>query len=178
MYVPQKGLGDKHAQFRVYIGNQPNYPFVNAKQGVAALVKGEIYSVCQECGNGWRKVFNVYAKLLYALSPATFVSVSNTSWQHFRDHQLLQASSNTGLFFSPLTWEQTAKDSDKNIHIVMGKTYANSLKLPSSLSWLNHEFAIDVSRRLIVCPYFDYRQLSNQKIIFMVNVLRDEFGIT
>lgn len=50
----------------------------------------------------------------------------------------------------------------------MGRTYAralvNSGRLDVPLTWLDHEFAINAASRVIVCPYFDYRQLSNLKI--------------
>jgi hypothetical protein len=54
------------------------------------------------------------------------------------------------------------------VHIICGKGHAkaliNSGKLVDNLVWLDDEFAIDRENKLIVCPYFDYRQLSNIKI--------------
>ena len=35
----------------------------------------------------------------------------------------------------------------------------------------NVKFAIDTKNRLIVCPYFDYRQLSNRKIARLADLL-------
>jgi hypothetical protein len=37
--------------------------------------------------------------------------------------------------------------------------------------WLDDEFAIDKEHNLIVCPYFDYRQLSNNKIIRSIAII-------
>jgi hypothetical protein len=98
------------------------------------------------------------------------------SWQQYRDHALLQNLSNTNLLFcAPQLTHVKDKDKDKNynvLHFVMGKTYAKSLNLPSSLKWLDNEFAIDTHNKLVVCPYFDYRQLSNIKIMRLVELIK------
>lgn len=163
------GLGEGDAKFKVYIANRPAYADLNHHQVVQAIRTTEIASIGQSCGNGWRKVFNVYAKLLFAC-PQTWGLVKCQSqysnWQAYRDKQLLQAGSGTALLFN--FNGQLAKDS---IHLIMGRTYAKSLSLPNSLMWLDQEFAIDIANRLIVCPYFDYRQLSNAKIITLVALI-------
>ena len=165
------GLGEPHAQIRVYIANRPTFNFALGQNNVIALQQGEIAAVGQACGNGWRKVFNVYAKLMFALSGELAIAMQPhefVDWQAYRDQRLLQVNSNTALLFSPY---QTAELQSDVFHIVMGKAYANSLNLPASLQWLDKEFAIDLSHRLIVCPYFDYRQLSNAKIIRLVELI-------
>ena len=165
------GLGDPYAQFNVYIGNRPHFSEYANLDCVNPLSAGEIYGIGQACGNGWRKVFNVYAKLVFALNAENIVSIQGAqSWQSFRDHVLLQSSSNTSLLFSTL---HIAEHKDSNIvHIIMGKTYAKSLHLPQSLRWLDHEFAIDIESKVLICPYFDYRQLSNIKIIRLVELIK------
>ena len=90
------------------------------------------------------------------------------NWQAYRDQRLLQADSNTALIFSAY---QSTPPEHNIIHLVMGRTYASSLQLPVSLQWLDKEFACDLEHQLIVCPYFDYRQLSNSKIIHLVDLL-------
>ncbi|WP_342804913.1 hypothetical protein [Alteromonas sp. M12] len=165
------GLGDENADVNVYIQNRPTFGFEHNQRAVYPLKKGEIYALGQACGNGWRKVFNVYAKLLYALPNKCFeFNNAYASWQQYRDEELLQSRSKTALWFSPPKFQQTNK-----LHIVMGRTYAKSLSLPNTLEWINPEFAIDLHRRLIVCPYFDYRQLSNSKIIFLVDLIAENF---
>ena len=67
MHSLQKGLGDRHAHFNVFMGNRPDYEFAPCKDQFRALKVGDVYAIGQACGNGWRKVFNVYAKLVYAL---------------------------------------------------------------------------------------------------------------
>ncbi|MGS2721564.1 DUF6942 family protein [Paraglaciecola aestuariivivens] len=167
----EKGLGDAKALCKVYIANTPNMPCYQKLTEVQALVEGDIQAIGLACGNGWRKVFNVYAKLLYALNRPNFVSLSHyQNWQQFRDQALLQAGSNTSLLFSaPESDHLTAKG--REVHIVMGKGYANSLALHSDITWIDNYFAINPEKRLIVCPYFDYRQLSNAKIIQLVTII-------
>jgi len=160
------GLGCSKFTFAVYLANTPNMLEYQGITGVNSLVSGEINAIGQACGNGWRKVFNVYAKLLYALKPAdfNFAQRGAPTWQTYRDGYLLQAGSETALLFSPPELDTNAQ----TIHIICGRTYAKQLlasdELQANLVWLDDEFAIDEANRLIVCPYFDYRQLSNIKI--------------
>lgn len=170
--VKLSGLGDPLAQFNVYIGNRPKFSEYPSIDCVNPLSAGEIHAIGQACGNGWRKVFNVYAKLVFALNLDDLVSLQGTqSWQSYRDSALLQPSSNTSLLFSPPQITDTDIGSHE-VHIIMGKTYARSLDLPCPLTWLDHEFAINLEHKLLVCPYFDYRQLSNIKIIGLVDLIK------
>jgi|GEM_PF-134565 len=166
----QHGLGCTQHQIAVYIANRPPIEPYCSQQQLSPLVQDEITTIGQQCGNGWRKVFNVYAKLLYALNPSQFnFSSLAPTWQNFRDHHLLQSNSHTALFFSPpLLSNKKLKTKTPSIHIIIGRTYARSLlasgQLTVTLDWLDEEFAINREQRVIVCPYFDYRQLSNLKI--------------
>jgi len=166
--VSAVGLGDPAHSIAVYIGNIPPIePYVQASE-LQALVTGEIDAISKACGNGWRKVFNVYAKLLYALDAETFAfSRLAPSWQQYRDELLLQANSGVALLFSPPDLLQ----SRAKVHIIMGRTYAKTLAFADELQWLDDEFAIHPHFNCIVCPYFDYRQLSNVKIIRLTELM-------
>jgi hypothetical protein len=167
------GLGDQYAQFNVYIANIPAFSEYSSLGCIKPLSSGEIQAISLACGNGWRKVFNVYAKLLFALNAENIVSLQGSqSWQHFREHVLLQHLSNTRLLFLTPQLDNITGSNNNVVHIIMGKTYANSLNLPHSLTWLDHEFAIDTYNKLLVCPYFDYRQLSNIKIMRLVRLIK------
>ena len=122
---------------------------------ITAMTVGEIADIASETGNHWRKVFNVYAKLMFELAPEQFFN-----WQALRDEQLLQGNQHCLLFSAP---KITTFDENK-IHIVLGKGYAEMLGLVNQCTWLSNDFAINKEQRLIICPYFDYRQLSNIKI--------------
>jgi hypothetical protein len=166
------GLGVSCAQFNVYIANRPNFSEYPNLDYVNPLSSGEINAIGQACGNGWRKVFNVYAKLVFALNKETIVSLQGSqSWQAFRDHVLLQNASNTSLLFSTPLLADVINQNSHVIHIIMGKTYAKSLDLPQPLRWLDNEFALLADHKLVVCPYFDYRQLSNIKIVRLVELI-------
>ena len=136
-----------------------------------AMQAGDIDLIYQHCGNGWRKVFNVYAKLLFTLDTQQFTFARQAaSWQQYRDQFLLQKASDTALLFdAPLL-----KPADNTIHLIAGRTRAKQLiehGLACQLHWLNEEFAIDLINNLLVTPYFDYRQLSNEKIEFSATLL-------
>ena len=178
------GFGTDDYEIAVYIANRPPVSEYQQLERLTALTTGEIAHIRQQCGNGWRKVFNVYAKLLYALDKQQFHFASLApTWQLYRDDFLLQAHSKTSLLFSvpPLKRTQfkkptTTDANSKVVHIIMGKTYAKSLLSTGALDiefvWLNNEFAINRPQRVIVCPYFDYRQLSNVKIEFLAELIK------
>jgi len=166
------GFGDKNFSFAVYIANKPNMLEYQNLIDVTSLVGGEIDAINQACGNGWRKVFNVYAKLLYALDSKSFdFSQRAPSWQSYRDSYLLQEKSKTALLFS----SPQLMVNNEVIHIICGKHHAKSLlsndERVSNLVWIDDEFAIDRKNKLVICPYFDYRQLSNIKIERLADLL-------
>lgn len=150
------GLGSTIAGIRVYIGNRPPLPEYEALQGLRPLQTGEIASIARQTGNHWRKVFNVLAKILFGLDPQ-----GAASWQQLRDQRLLQADANEQLLFSAPDF------SHSGVHIICGKTYAEQLGLLAATVEIAPGFFIRPQRRLIVCPYFDYRQLSDVKISFL-----------
>ena len=166
------GFGDKDFNIAVYIANKPNMVEYQNLVEVLPLVSGEIDLINQACGNGWRKVFNVYAKFLFALDKPIFgFRVKQDSWQAYRDKQLLQNQQKVALLFSP----PLLKPNKKQLHIISGKGHAKNLikqgKLADNLAWLDDEFAIDKGHNLVVCPYFDYRQLSNSKIVRLIAII-------
>jgi hypothetical protein len=128
--------------------------------------------IAEQTGNHWRKIFNIYAKLIFEL-----YSMPEKSWQIFRERELLQQNCNQNLLFN-LSSETilnnitTKNITTKNITIIMGKTYATKLGFSECCHWLSPEFAINIKKRLIICPYFDYRQLSNIKISKLCQLIK------
>lgn len=168
----ERGLGCNDFNFAVYIANTPPMDEYDNLTEMHPLTSGEIKVIGQACGNGWRKVFNVYAKVLYALPKDHFNYTSlEQTWQQYRDNHLFQKNSHTALLFSP---PQLCKN-HKVLHVICGRTYAKSLinsgQLHAELIWIDDEFAIDKRNKLVVCPYFDYRQLSNAKIERLATML-------
>nr|WP_325050529.1 hypothetical protein [Pseudoalteromonas sp. T1lg75] len=102
------GFGAADAAIRVYVKNRP--PLVEFQQldTLLALDKEAIEKINAEAGNGWRKVFNVYAKWLFALHGAQGMVGELESWQQLRDQLLLRQHSNTALLFSTPEFDNQA----------------------------------------------------------------------
>ncbi|MDZ7868229.1 MAG: hypothetical protein U5L02_03355 [Rheinheimera sp.] len=178
--LPQPGLGDATARLRIYVAKAPPMAEFAGLDGCAALLPGQIDQIYRHCGNGWRKVFNVYAKLVWALPASWQPDLQDAqSWQQWRDRVLLQAGSGTALLFGANGFGQDGAGAD-TLHIIAGRQHARDLSaqglLPDSLTgglvWLDEEFAVAEKMRLLVCPYLDYRQLSDVKITRLVQLVR------
>ena len=147
------GLGDINAEFTVYIGNRPPLDEYLHLRSIKALQQGDVDAIVSQTGNHWRKIFNLYAKLGFMLNTQGY-----RSWQCYRDGFLLSKESRQALLFSPPDLRRPG------LHIITGRTYAQSLQLDAGLVAVDADFQIDTNKRLLVVPYFDYRQLSNEKL--------------
>ncbi len=171
------GVSCSQACIRVYIANRPPMEPYEHLESVKVLTQGEVSQIAQHTGNHWRKIFNVYAKFLYGLystQQALVVNLHDTQrWQDYRDAILLQANSRSMLLFSAPKFEKSESD----IHIIMGKQYAAQLgfdrETSEELVILDGDFAICKHKKLIICPYFDYRQLSNIKIDRLIALVQE-----
>ena len=102
------------------------------------------------------KIFNCFAKLCFEIN-----TQSENTWQALRDNQLLTETSEQLLLFSPP--ELGLNNKQKVVSLICGKTYFNQLSIDHRVEWIDDSFALNYDHNLIVCPYFDYRQLSNKK---------------
>ena len=166
------GIGDPDCDFVVYIGNRPPMDEYIKRQGLTPAAKGELASIGRETGNHWRKIINIYAKLGYMLDAKDF-----SSWQVYRERYLLTKGSGQALLFDDYI-ELTKSEA---VRLICGKVHAAMLLANSvvgnvaetSMQWVDADFAIDPSRRLIVTPYFDYRQLSNAKLEVLASIINN-----
>lgn len=152
------GLGSTEFQLGIYVANRPpidHYPQLSELQGLAA---GEVDHIVANTSNHWRKLFNVLAKLAEALG-------WTEDWRHYRDTQLLQSHCHMALLFNAPDFQSEGN----RIHVVAGKTYAEALGV--HVEWLDSRFAINREQRLIVSPYPDYRQLSNERISRLADMI-------
>ncbi|MEN0037980.1 MAG: hypothetical protein AAGC78_12980 [Cellvibrio sp.] len=160
------GFGSPKSSINFYIANRPpidDYPIMKEHRG---LTMGEQEHIVKHTSNHWRKVFNVYAKLLFDWYQLQGRTDLPASWQAYRNLDLFQQHSYEALLFSSPQF-----DADNTvIHIIAGKTYAAHLNLPP-LIWLDSYFAINNEHRLIVAPYPDYRQLSNERIARLIKLM-------
>lgn len=161
------GLGSNKSSINFYIANRPpidDYPTMQELRGLAA---SELTHIVKHTSNHWRKAFNVYAKLLFDWYSLQKRKDLPESWQAYRDLELFQPHSHEALLFSPIQL-----DKQRNaIHIIAGKTYASCLNLPP-LIWLDAYFAINQEYNIIVAPYPDYRQLSNERIARLLELMK------
>jgi len=165
--IPPIGFGSKESCLNFYIANRPpidDYPAMNK---LHSLATGELAHIVKHTSNHWRKAFNVYAKLLFDWYQLQGRKDLPATWQTYRDLELFQPHSKEALLFSA---PQFKKD-NPTIHIIAGKTYAAHLNLPP-LVWLDSYFAINKELHLIVAPYPDYRQLSNERIARLIELMR------
>lgn len=168
----------------VYIANRPPMEPYEGLDHLSPMKDGEIASIGAYTGNHWRKVFNVYAKLIYefaqqaereagakfAYQKAIKQINKAASWQAYRDQTLLQRGSQTGLLFS-----SPEINAEHTLHIIMGKAHGQALGFPvdpiHAISNEHSDFACYTQNGVIVCPYFDYRQLSNIKITALAGIM-------
>lgn len=162
------GVGNPNAQLIVYNANRPPLDEFRLLDKVRGLRQGEIQLIGELTGNHWRKIFNCFAKLIFELQPKHF-----KTWQALRDTELLTDSGEQLLLFSKpdIPVSKINLNGLKPIHIISGKTYFSQLSLNIKVEWLDDFFAINSQYKLIVSPYFDYRQLSNIKITQLVNLI-------
>ncbi|OEE67653.1 hypothetical protein A1OO_18095 [Enterovibrio norvegicus FF-33] len=167
-------LGSGNPSINVYVEKAPPLHALWGEMPLTGshtpLINGDINAIGQAGGNGWRKVFNVYAKLLFALpEDSTLRPLGFSTWQRFRDEALLQQASNAALYFGRHDL-LTLADSG-GIHIIAGKTHAQKLGIAEQCVWLDKDFARHPTLPIVICPYFDYRQLSNQKIDVLTKLM-------
>lgn len=178
------GLGDSSIEskqtggspvFNVYIANRPPLDEYQYIEDVLPLSSGDVSYIAQRTGNHWRKIFNVYAKFVFSFQQSKKVETLNT-WQIYRDECLLQKGSGLQLLFSH---PDLAGAANNICHIVMGKQYAIDLGFHEDdhegMVRIDNDFVIWPQQKLIVCPYFDYRQLSNIKIAQLITLVHQLF---
>ncbi|CAM4129650.1 DUF6942 family protein [Pseudoalteromonas byunsanensis] len=172
MKILTRGFGASSGLIAIYIEHCP--PMLEYKNltEVQPLSLGEVAMINQASGNGWRKIFNVYAKILGQLEHSDHNYTNYDSWQSYRDECLLQSHSQEALLFSV----PDLSANQYRYHVIAGRTYAKRLFrdhiFTNSLVWLDEEFAVDNNHRVVVCPFLDYRQLSNIKINKLCDILR------
>jgi hypothetical protein len=164
---------------QVLIQNRPPLADYQECEQLDSVQQGELAFIVAESGNHWRKIFNIYAKFIYQLALQTFKQgvLTQQSWQDYRDNTLLQQGSSTALVFYPSSadkqgeWIRRLTQPSPSIRIVVGKGFATEVLSDIPLLWLDDKFAVNHELGILVCPYFDYRQLSNNKILYLVDLV-------
>jgi hypothetical protein len=159
------GLGSLPSDLIVCIGNRPPIEALEKLTTIRPLANNEITSMVEQTGNHWRKIFNIFAKLMFELEPKHAMT-----WQQYRDEQLLQRGNQAALLFSnPSSFVKQGNA----IVLISGKQYAEQLGLLKDCIPLDNGFFQNPNHRLIITPYFDYRQLSNAKLLDLVKIIKN-----
>lgn len=148
------GLGSTEHAIGIYIGNRPNYPSINELQSLRLAKGAEVEHIIAQTGNHWRKVFSICAKIGFSLWPE-----EAARWQDYRDQILFRRGGQLALLFSapPL-------GNSQNVKLVLGKQYAEQCVTNALCTETLNGFLVNPQQKLIQTPYFDYRQLSNQRL--------------
>lgn len=164
-----QGFGNASAGLQFYIANRPAMDEYSDLSGVVPINQDTIERINAHCGNHWRKIFNVLAKLMFSLGNHTF-----SRWQDYRDHKLLTETDNLCLLFnSPQTLTASTKKGSVPLRVIAGKTYAEACVGDFSWQWNNERFALIPEQRIIISPYPDYRQLSDRRIETLVHLVAE-----
>jgi len=180
------GFGCHQPQVCFYVPHRPDFGDYPQLAELRPLMAGEIEHIVTNTNNHWRKLFNVYAKLMFEWLGLRGCTDLPASWQAYRDNHLFQASGHEALIFSlphvqsrpqagNLNAPNTAHLGQPVFHIIAGKTYGAALA-PPGLNWLDAHLAVNTHERLarariIVAPYPDYRQLTNARITQVCRLL-------
>jgi hypothetical protein len=159
------GFGDAQAKLMVCIGNRPDVESCRTMTGVQPIIKDQLASIVAETGNHWRKIFNIYAKLLHQLENTSFAT-----WQDYRDEKLLMKNCGHAMIFSDVI---SCREKTSGTIIVSGKTYAEAQGVMEGCVQIDESFYLNKAQKIIVAPYFDYRQLSNLKIEKLVELVQN-----
>ena len=134
--------------------------------------------IIQVGGNNWRKIFNIYSKLCFNLLSMNDHNLSRdtASWQEYRDKCLLRESS---IFSLQYLYESLLSPVDNDsLYILTGKKCVQEYNLTDKLVWINKDFAQVEGMNIVVCPYFDYRQLSNEKLETLTQLVSERIDLT
>lgn len=132
-------------------------------------MKGELHTIVSDTGNHWRKIFNIAAKLGVAFSESP-----RLAWQVYRDDFLCQEVSSVALLFGAQELLQTERDV---VHVISGHTYCADLFMAAQeddapqFDSIDDDFRLASREKVIDCPYFDYRQLSNVKLDRLISLI-------
>ena len=69
--MQQVGFGDTDSQICIYIEHSPKFSEFCEPSKLVPLPIGAIDIIANACGNGWRKIFNVYAKFAFQFATVT-----------------------------------------------------------------------------------------------------------
>jgi hypothetical protein len=144
----------------LYLPNRPELDEYSSSLVLSALGKGKVQDIIEQTGNHWRKIFSIYAKIAFIEN-----SLGAKNWQEYRDHLLLSKKSQTKICF-------TKKLRPADIHIISGQSHAECFDFDlSQFIDLDSDGKIKYFNNIYLVPYFDYRQLPNELLAKLIDVI-------
>lgn len=162
----QAGLGGEDFQIGLCIGNFPSCLDIESVAGIRFAGEGELSHIVEQTGNHWRKIFNICAKIGFALWPE-----KTQSWQQYRDSLLFRQSASLCLFFSP---PPTLKEGQ--LLLILGKQYRREIFPDAGFTAVSEVVYRHPELPIYQVPYFDYRQLPNKQLDALILLLRQELN--
>ena len=173
-------IGSDNPKLVVLINhNLPEGTAKNQSNGKAVpLTEDWMDQIIAAGGNNWRKIFNIYAKLCFSLLENNRENSEIQDWQTYRSNCLLV--SNTPYQLVCLSGEALKSfyerlDTDTLV-LITGKKCASELAITERLHWIDQDFAQAIGRNGLLCPYFDYRQLSNIKLEKLTGLIQERIS--
>lgn len=166
------GIGAKRPALILYLPHRPEAIVLSGTGEYGSVNSLGVRTFLADCDNHWRKIFNCYAKIAFALFGRDFLT-----WQDYRDNRLLTEQSLELMVFPDSKGslrEHTLGSS--RISIISGIATARKMSLDFETWKLLRGFYLKEHPKnghtTILTPYFDYRQLSNQKIETLLQLLK------
>jgi len=163
MNHPKIGFGNHNPRWVLHIANRP--ALAEFQHDVfRALTRGEAAEIIKATSNHWRKAFSIMAKISFAL-----FDTGCATWQEYRDTKLLTEEGFESVSFEPFQTNQLNAFS-----IVCGFAYAEQqLEVSKLIPHIEQpKLLISETDDVIVTPYFDWRQLTNEILATLVTVLQ------
>lgn len=167
-------LDQRDFSINLHLGKRPPLEGYLQQGNFRPVEDTELLEIGRLTGNHWRKIINCYAKLAYELEAQLACGEAQRfkRWQDYRDFGFLREHSRYRLGFSaPIL---STGPSTATVTLLSGRAYGQLWTQEQGivLEWLNSDFAINRQYKLLVTPYFDYRQLSNVKITELVALIQ------
>lgn len=166
----QAGIGkvstkeDKYL-LQLYIPHRPTMAEYENLQDIQPINNGDIDKIIIACGNHWRKIFVIFAKI------ASAIDDRELSWKTYLAEHLLQDSGSERLVFCE-DLQFLDKEPASVIHIFSGKYCGDTAGHIQQCSEIAPGFFQNEKGQIFITPYFDYRQFSNAKIDFFITQLK------
>ena len=164
------GFGCVNPHWVLHIANRPELEQFE-HDDFRQLKTGEVKEVIASTSNHWRKVFSIVAKISFAL-----FETGCETWQEYRDTHLLTDKGFEAISYLPYKLEKN----NKLLSIVCGFSYAETQLQLSQL--VPHQAFPKLlalpGTNCFVTPYFDWRQLNNEHLAVLINMMENRLLTT